>query len=719
MCSLTLIVEKYNSFIENYLQIAVHLRDNVNEKYKRSAFMKTSVKKINGVNRITVDGKPIDSIAFKSFRPTLNNVGDFYKAGVRIFHVFCSGLKSGIKMPYSLYGETWFGDRDYRFEGFDRQMEMFLTAAPDATFFINLHVDVRSWWLEQNPGNADSFTHLSQIAGNEKWRNDTKDYIKAFIRYAEEKYGDKILGYWLLGGSTTEWFSRLDHEESHPVKLASFRKYMGDDTVLIPSKEERAKPADQTFLDPLQDGLLIRYRRFHAELISGLVLDFCRAAKEQLNFSKLVGVFFGYIMELGRAVWDFGHLDFDRVNESEYVDMIATPTSYRYRNYDDGTAYMILTESVKNNGKMYFASFDNLTFLTPTALNNKRRLCNDPETEAAFRSLQTAYGRHDLLNTREKTIHGMRREMMSRLYRQCGTWWFDMLEGWYYDDGLMDEVEHLIKCSRSIVDKPTGSAAEICIFEGSEPLYYVNPFCGIHDETAVKQRGALSKIGAPYDLYSLKDLEKVDQNKYKLFIFLNAFSFKDGEREYINRVLKGNGRSLMFIGPCDYIDANGKSAERTFSLIEMKGGALEKGEANIRAFNSSYGYEDAKDINFYIEDENASVLGRFSDSRKCALAVKEKKEYKIFYTSLGNISDTVLREIARMAGVHIYAENGVFTYVNTTVAGVYNTGAEETVLTLKKDGEYQELFSGKVYKTVNKKVTLPTGECPAQMLVLE
>jgi len=135
--------------------------------------VETRIVKENGVNQLFVDGKILDSVAFKSFRPTLNNVGDFYKAGVRIFHLYCSGLPSGLKMPYSLYGETWFGDGDYRFENLDRQMEMFLTAAPDAYFFINLHVDVRPWWLEQNPGNVNSFTHLSQIAGNEKWRRDT------------------------------------------------------------------------------------------------------------------------------------------------------------------------------------------------------------------------------------------------------------------------------------------------------------------------------------------------------------------------------------------------------------------------------------------------------------------------------------------------------------------------------------------------------------------
>jgi len=679
--------------------------------------METKIIQKNGTNHICVDGKIIDSVAFKTFRPTPNNVGDFYRAGVRLFHVYCSGLPSGLKMPYSLYGETWFGDGDYRFENFDRQMEMFLTAAPDAYFFINLHVDVRPWWLEQNPGNADSFTHLSQIAGNEQWRRDTEAYIKAFIAYAEEHYGDKIIGYWLLGGATTEWFSVKDREESHPAKLAAFRKYMGDPTVDIPPMEERNKPEEQIFLNPETDATLINYRRFHAELISGLVLDYCRTAKEQLQNRKLVGVFFGYIMELENP-WSCGHMDLDRVNESPYVDMVATPSSYLFRMYDDGAAYMILSESLKLHGKAYFASFDNLTFLTPTMANDPRRICNDPETMEALNLLATNYHRHDLLNTREKTIHGMRREMMCRLAKQCGTWWFDMLEGWYYDEGLMAEVSRLVRLSARFLDKPRQSAAEICVFVATEPLYRVNPKSKIHTESVVLQRGDLSRIGAPYDLYSMNDLKRVDADRYKLILFLHAYSLTEDERSYINQTLKGGGRSLLFVGPADYMGEDGARTERSSSLLEMQIGILDKDENKIRAFNSEYGYKVAKTPTLFAKENGIQVLGRFSDSRKCALALCERKDYRLFFSSLGFLSHKVLREIAIMSGVHIYAEDGVFTYVNDTVVGVYNTGAEETEVTLVRDGEYEEIFSGKIYRTRNRKISLPTGQSPAQMLIL-
>lgn len=683
--------------------------------------METKIIKIGGVNHVCVDGKPIETLAFKSFRPTKNNVSDFYKAGVRIFHCFVSGLRSAIQMPYSAYGEVWFGPGDYRFESFDRQMEMFLQAAPDAYIFVNLHLDTRQWWLDQNPGNANSFTHLSQVAGNEKWRQDTKKYIDAFIRYAEEKYGDRIIGYWLLGGHTTEWFSYADKEESHPVKLAAFRKYMNDPNVEIPTQEQLTKPNTQVFLDPVKDKLVIDYRKFHAKLVSDLVLDYCKAAKEALDYKKIVGVFFGYIMELDwkAMLWNYGHLNLDEVNESPYVDLIATPTSYRFRLYDDGSAYMILADSLGLHNKAYFASFDNLTFLTPTMQNNPRRLCNDPETSAALYALQNNLNRKDLLNTREKTIHGMRREMMSRLSKRCGTWWFDMLEGWYYDDGLMEEIAQLVKKSATITQKPRESAAEICVFVGTEPLYYVNKSCGINAESIGIQRGPLSRIGAPYDLFSMSDLQRVDIDKYKLVMFLDAYTLSDEQRSYINGTIKGNGRSVLFVGPCDYIDDTGVSCQRMSDLCEMQIDILPKDEASIRAFNSTYGYGEAKNPTPYVCEGEGRVLGRFADCRKCALAVQERENYKVFYSALGNLSHETLRAIAKMSGVHIYVEEGVFTYINDTVAGVYNTGAATTEITLKEDGEYTELFSGKTYKTQNKKILLPTDECPAQMLVLK
>ena len=138
----------------------------------------------------------------------------------------------------------------------------------------------------------------------------------------------------------------------------------------------------------------------------------------------------------------------------------------------------------------------------------------------------------------------------------------------------------------------------------------------------------------------------------------------------------------------------------------------------IHAFDSSYGYKNIKHPTPFIDDDGVLPIGFYAKSRRCALACKNGGAYKIYASGLGNLSHNVLREIAREAGVHIYAENGTPVYINSGVVGVYNTRNTKTVVSLREDGEYTEIFSGKTYRTDNKKITLPTGECPAQMLIL-
>ena len=681
--------------------------------------MKTEIVKQNGVNYIAIDGKIVDVLSFKSFRPTKNNVSDFYKAGIRIFHVYCSGLPSGLKIPYSLYGECWFGDGDYRFEGLDRQIEMFIENAPDGYVFINVHLDVREWWLKENPGRSNSFTHLSQIAADEKWRRDTAEYLKALILHVEGKYDDKVVGYFLLGGHTTEWFSDLDYEESHPIKLRAFREYMNDDSVEIPKKEVLEKPSTQIFLDPVKDKTLIEYRKFHANLISDLVLYYCHEAQEVLCHKKLMGVFFGYIMELlDERLWNAGHLALDKVYRSPDIDYIATPSSYQFRKYEDAGAYMLLTDTLELNNIMYFCSFDHLTFKIPTLPSDPRRICGEKRTQEALEQLATMRSKGELLATREQTTDAIYREFMLRMAKRSGMWWFDMLEGWFYDDKLMADIGRVIEKSGKLMPHERHSASEIAVFVSSDSLYYVNKCSQINTETICNQRDALAKMGAPYDLFSLNDIDRVELDKYKLVIFTDAFLLTDEQRKIINETVKSNSRTVLFIGGCDYTGDDGLSLERVSKLTEMDVDILDTDEAKITAFGSEYGYKEAKHPTMYSNDPDAEILGRYETSGAGALLRKKKENYTVYYSGLGNLSQEALTEIARESGVHLYAKCGIATFVNSGFVGVYNTKDEFTEVILKEDGEFTEIFSEKTYKTKNRKIMLPTGKCPAQMLIL-
>ena len=182
--------------------------------------MNAQVKRSNGVLKVEIDGRLSPPLSFKSFRPNPKNVSEFYNAGVRLFSVLTSGITSALGVPYSLYGESWLGEGTYDFSPVDRQMDMFLENAPEGYFAPMIQLDTRPWYLQQHPEVPNSFTHLSQIACDDGWKQGAAAYLKATIRHCEEKYGDRIYGYFLLCGTTTEWFSEWDHEASHPIKGA-------------------------------------------------------------------------------------------------------------------------------------------------------------------------------------------------------------------------------------------------------------------------------------------------------------------------------------------------------------------------------------------------------------------------------------------------------------------------------------------------------------------
>lgn len=679
--------------------------------------MKSELIRENGKLAISVDGKILHDLSFKSFRPTKNNVSDFYKAGIRLFNVYCSGCMSALNVPYSLYGETWFGEGKYNFDSLDKQFEMFLENAPeDSYFMLNIHLDSRDWWHEENPGRSRSFTHLSQIAADEKWRRDTADYLKACIKHCEEKFGDKIVAYYLLGGHTTEWFSDKDYEESHPIKLDAFRKYMDDESIDIPQKDVLEKPATQLFLDSKEDKTVISYRKFHNELIVDTVLYYAKAAQEVLNHNKLVGVFFGYILELrGPRLWNAGHIEYDKLYNSPDIDLLATPSSYQFRSYDAPSACMLLSDTLDLHNKLYFVSFDHMNYNVRKLKDHPRRISGGEDAEKAITSL--AIYRNDILEDAKQTIDAMQREFMQRTYRRVAMWWFDMLEGWYYDDELMAGIKSVIDVSKSVMDKECTSNSEVAVIVSSDSMYYVNKCSRANDFFISDQRLGLALMGTPYDIYSTTDLTKIDASKYKMFFFLNAFSLTEENRNYINNVLKKDGRTIVFAGPCDYVGEDGFSKERMENMLGMKLQQLEEPENAVSYGDVKYGNEKAFDETFAVVDENAQTVASFVQSGKTGVAAKHEKDYTVYYSAVGNLHASILHDIAKDAGVHIYTKQGVATFINSSFYGIYNTKDEETVITLKEDGEYKEIFSGKVYKTDDKKITLPTGTQPAQMLI--
>lgn len=239
--------------------------------------MKCELKKVNGVTCISIDGTEHVPVSFKSFRPTKRNITDFYNAGIRLFNILTSGITSAVGVPYTLFGESWIDDEVYDFSVIDKQIDLFIECAPDAYFSLMIQLDTRDWWLKKYANYPNSFFYLSQMEADPYWREMAAKYMQAVIRHVEEKYKNRFYGYFLLCGTTTEWFSEKSYEEPTPLVESEFKKWCGDDSICIPAKEIREKNRERIFLDATDDANLIQYRKFQNWQRADTVLYFAKS----------------------------------------------------------------------------------------------------------------------------------------------------------------------------------------------------------------------------------------------------------------------------------------------------------------------------------------------------------------------------------------------------------------------------------------------------------
>ena len=651
--------------------------------------MKVEKVRVNGRMCIKINDEIIPPLSFKSFRPTPRNVSDFYKAGLKLYCILTSGMINRLGSPYSLYGESWIGDEEYNFDVIDNQIEMFRENAPGCYYAIMIQVDTRDWWLKKHPEYKSTFTHLTQTCGDEEWRALSKKYVQAVIRHVEEKYGEEIFGYFLLGGTTTEWFSEYDFEEPIPLKEKLFREYMQDENAVIPAKEIRDDDGTKKFVE---DKNLVQYRKFSHELIVDTILYFTKAAQEVIQHKKLLGVYYGYLFELfGERMWNVGGFDYERVFESEDVDMISSPSSYMSRSYDSTSGLMLTEQSLLDRDKIYFLEFDHITHLAPQYVEGNPI----PGFDSKFKN-------------ENQTVDVMRRDFMLCSTKGLALWWFDMFEGWFYSDSMMNQIKGFISLSEKLKSIQMNNNSEIAFIAGGKDLIYVNKNTHFNSIDITNTHKLASNIGAPFDSYTQGDIERIDGNKYKFYIFADAMNLSESQLEYINRNFRKNGNVLLFIDAAGYITGN------MDAVIGMK---VEKLETPYKETKSVYGDYSAgvcPEPVFCVTDEDAEVMGTFPDG-SVALAAKNNGDYTDAYSSMGNVSAGVMRELARRAGEHLYSREGMPVYVNDKLTGIYNH--KETDLYVREDGVYTDIFSGEKYTAENGVIKVPVSEYRAKLFM--
>lgn len=645
--------------------------------------MEVKLKRQNGTVKIDIDGKLYTPLSFKSFRPSDKNISDFYNAGLRLFSILTSGLNSMLAVPYSLFGESWVGFDTYDFEPVDKQIDMFIKNAPEGYFALMFQLDTRPWYMEAEDC-PNTFWCLSQMAGNEKWRKEAAKYLKAIITHVEEKYGDRFYGYFLLCGTTTEWFSDRDYFAPHDLKLDSYRKFTGKDVDKLPTPEEICKPVEQVFYGK-DDEKIVDYVKYHCEIIADAICYFAAEAQSVIKHKKLLGMYYGYLFELAHErVWNAGSLAYRRVYECPDIDMISSPSSYAFRKHIDPSAFMVTYDTLDMRDKLYYLEFDHITHLSPTHVEN----ILIPGGDSKFANEQ-------------ETMDVMRRDFALTTSKGAALWWFDMFEGWFYSDGMMGEVKKMIEIGEKLQDIKCENVSEIAVFASGEALYGANKCSRINDALLCKQRKGLSYLGAPYDVFDTSDITKINLDKYKMLVFINEFCMKDEIRDFIENTVKKSGKTVVWSYAPDYF-GNGIDGISNITGIKVENYTGDSSYAEYKG--EKFGFKVRYNEMFTSND--GKVMAVYENSDTPAVVKKDCGGFVSVYSALGDMPAALLKDIARDAGVFIYSDTTDLVYVNSNIISVCSDTDGDVTINMPKDCILSEMFDGGDIEVKNGKFTV-------------
>ena len=671
--------------------------------------MKSEIITKNNVTCLRINGHELPFAATRSFRPESRIIHDFSAHGIRLFNIFPSGIMTALNkrtVPYSRFGSVWVGDHEYNWDNLRAQCnEFFPNLTPDDYISLSIHLDPPDWYVVSHPELVDHWEQMIQNLGSEAWRRDAADYLRALIDKMDEWYPERVYGFFLLSGGTTEWYSYLADrviEEPTTLRCETYRRRTGCEH---PDADTLRAASDGMLRHPVKDADAIRFWRDLNESIMETVLYFAHVTKEHTQGNRVVGLFNAqlYGMQLDLGVRN-GYNEPQRLLDSPDIDMIFCPASYICRKLDSTSAIRVPADSFEGTGTLYVHEIDSSTHLVKTQKNSADGIA----------AVSHGRGRDEAFTCTEDSRMYIRREVGMVLAKGAGYWWFDMFSGYYDDPRLMAEIETLYNIQRELMNRDNAAISEVCEMLDSHSNYMLRTGC--HYPMAEHQSPILNTAGAPWDMRMTADFFTDRwRDKYKLYLFPALFAPDKKTREKI-AVLRESGANMLFMHAPGYITDNGfsEAAMEALTGIHLRRTTLSdntiEGTGEFAGISWNFINESALGEVTVTESrprivENVSpifaadhldvVFGCFRETGDPACGLKFRPDGGFdAFSACAPIPLAIIREIYRRAGIFLYADRPVPIYTNAAFACVYCYEGGELTLYRPEPSVLTDCFTG-------------------------
>ncbi len=527
------------------------------------------------------------------------------------------------------------------------------------------------------------------------------------------------------------------------------------DTAQIPSFERRAETDCGVFWDPKRSAQVIDYAECHAQVVTDKLAAFSKVCKEESGGRAVVGSFWGYLQNQN-FLWG-GQARFKELMDWPYLDFWAAPYTYENKAPGDYSSMRYLVKSLQKHGKLYFSEADTFIFDT-----DKAQLRHHGFPQTTFEQSRELLKRDYVYPLCEGT--------QSWWIDWSGG------ESMYQEAGFKPLMTRMTQITHSAYTMPMGGVSDVAAVVDQESLLIctdkrmasnlANKELGepAHTPEAAARRfpshltynaidrfriHELPRLGTPVDFYETDDVLDGQGRRHKMYIFLNNYVMDERERQRLSETLKRDGNVLVFMYGAGLVRPGGAvsiGAENVGDIVDMRMGlsmqeqrtkmrltpqaahvlGLNEGEEVgdfERMITAGFDYASNSEVPFkpapnvinpvlHVDDPEAEVLGEYIENGRVGFAMKRFEDWTSVYIGSPGIQASVLRALARLAGAHLFVDDGdVIVYANESFVGIHTEREADYRICLKDQANVCEAFDE---RDVASRVTCFTEHIPAQ-----
>jgi len=619
--------------------------------------------------------------------------------------VICTSVNRYVPVDgmHSLCSEKW---REEGVEALDAYFEA-LEKSPHYDRIVGFFLcagGTHEWYYPQGLENADG-----------TYGDFSESFRKEFERFLREKYGtvEELRRVWKRPDATFEKPIIPTPEDREFVNRADAKivKALRDWEV-----QERAigMKLDMDAREEANLGVFLNanafahvadfYTAWH-RATANTIVHFARALKKH-NEDLLVGAFYG---SYGcTSYFDGGTCSGTlTIMDCGAVDFLAAPGTYNNREPGGIVAQREMQDSFRLRNQIYICEDDSRTHRCKPWMQ---------------RDAMALYTIEDSINT-------LKRDFGRDLCEDVQGWWFDMGGEWYRDREVLDLIARQQQVAHYAYSINRTKKNEIALIYDAESVHYVSQITS-QLVTDYYRTSDLGRIGAPVDYYFHNDLARPDMPDYKLYIMLNQYYLTDEEREVVKAKARRNGAAVLWLYAPGFINPGADTvmcAENISKTVGMNVELIsqtffphfrvEPSSHPALALTSAsrrYGIID-RDVHsniwisptvlppayvnpgFCINDETATVLGRYCHNGQAAMAMTEKDGFPSIYCAAQVLRSDMLASIAAWAGCHLFTGPEDVLYANENFVCVHASSDGKKTIRFKKPCDPFEVYEKKYY----------------------